>query len=74
MLGLNCKQYRDFVTMHEEYKYYKRTHNNTSTTYFMLTLKYLAPTLVLSNVKMLPDQSQKARIKPNTGGLIISHF
>ncbi len=61
-------------TMHEECRYYKRTHNNVLTTYFTLALKHPAPTLVLYNIERLLGQNQEAGIKPTPGGLIISHF
>lgn len=31
--------------MYEEFKYYKKIHNNISTIYYMLAFKYSAPTL-----------------------------
>ena len=40
----------------------------------MLALKYLAPTLVLFNVKKLLGQSQETGIKPNVGDSIIFYF
>ena len=60
--------------MHEEYKYYRKTHNNAWTTYFMFVLKYPALILLLFNIARLLDQNQKAGMKSNAGGLIVSYF
>ena len=67
----------EISTMREKFKYYKKIYNNALTTFCMLAVKLLAPTLF--NIEIF-DQSEEAGMKPtasrsfsHSGNILVCH-